>query len=168
MTMKVSIDMMDKMRKEAEQVWRPELARLIKETKEPFINVMYDCDPLQKIFWDNVVLVGDAAHPTTPHGLRSTNMSILDASVLASCLNKWGPKNLASALKEYQEFRVPVTSQQVLYSRRLGRIKQGLPLHGQEGEAFDPKTSSPLQWEELLQQKNMPFFRDLLLADDSL
>lgn len=110
-TMKVSDDMIKKMHKEAENVWVPELVTVIKETKEPFINVIYDSDPLDQLFWDNVVLVGDAAHPTTPHGLRSTNMSLLDAAVLGTCLEKWGPENLQSALQEYQSIRLTVVSE---------------------------------------------------------
>ncbi|XP_030543124.1 6-hydroxynicotinate 3-monooxygenase-like isoform X2 [Rhodamnia argentea] len=164
LTMKVSSEMIQKMHREAEKVWLPELARIMKETKEPFINVIYDCDPLERVFWDNVVLVGDAAHPTTPHGLRSTNMSISDATVLGLCLKKWGVKNLQSALCEYQSLRLPVTSKQVLHSRRLGRIKQGLPVAG--WEQFDPLTTNREEWQEL-QQKNMPFFNEVLLPENS-
>ncbi|KAI3741709.1 hypothetical protein L1987_59383 [Smallanthus sonchifolius] len=58
----------------------------------------HDSDPLHQIVWDRVVLIGDAAHPTTPHGVRSTDMAILDAAV------------------------------PVLHSRKMGRMKQGLVL----------------------------------------
>ncbi|KAL5783176.1 hypothetical protein ACOSP7_008205 [Xanthoceras sorbifolium] len=163
-TMKVSNDTIKNMHREAEKVWVPELARVIKETKEPFINAIYDSDPLKQIFWSNVVLIGDAAHPTTPHGLRSTNMSIVDAAVLGKCLYKWGADNLISALKEYQSIRLPVTSKQVLHSRRVGRIKQGLALP--DREPFNPKTASPQECQEL-QQKVMPFFSDIPPLVDS-
>ncbi|MQM17933.1 hypothetical protein Taro_050915 [Colocasia esculenta] len=154
-TMKVSEDMIEKMHEEAERTWVPELARVIKETKQPFINVIYDGDPLPQLFWGNVVLAGDAAHPTTPHGLRSTNMSILDAGVLGHCLEKWGLDNLSSALEEFQSIRLPVVSKQVLHSRRMGRVKQGLLLADQR--SFDPKAATEEDC-EVLQQKNMPFF----------
>ncbi|KAH7841166.1 hypothetical protein Vadar_026539 [Vaccinium darrowii] len=161
--MKVSSDMIKKMHEDAEKVWVPELARIMKETKEPFINVIYDCDPLEQIFWDNVVLVGDAAHPATPHGLRSTNMTILDAAVLGKCLEKWGvvlgfqqrTTRNRSTLGEFQSTRLPVTSKQVLHSRKMGRIKQGLVLP--DRKAFDPKMATPEECHDL-QQKNMPFF----------
>ncbi|CAL5363630.1 unnamed protein product [Camellia sinensis] len=97
-TMKVSSDMIKEMYEEAEKVWVLEMVKLMKETKEPFINVIYDCDPLEQIVWDNVVLVGDAAHPITPHSSRSTNMAILDAAVLGKSLEKQGAENLHSAL----------------------------------------------------------------------
>ncbi|CAI9772337.1 unnamed protein product [Fraxinus pennsylvanica] len=154
-TMKVSGDMIKKMHEAAEKVWVPELVKVIRETKEPFLNVIYDSEPLDQIFWDNVVLIGDAAHPTTPHGLRSTNMSILDSAVLGKCLEKWGVGSLNSALQEYQSIRLPVVSEQVLFSRRLGRIKQGLILS--EGKLVDPRTASEGDCRELM-QKNMPFF----------
>lgn len=156
--MKVSSEMVHKMHQEAEKVWIPELAGVMKETKDPFINFIYDSDPLEQIFWDNVVLVGDAAHPTTPHGLRSTNMSILDAAVLGKCLAKWGFENLQSALREYQSIRLPVVSKQVLHARRMGRIKQGL--HLPDREPFDWRTATSEDCQDL-QQQNMPFFNDV-------
>lgn len=165
MTMKVSDEMIEKLHKAAEKVWVSELVKVIRETNEPFLNVIYDSEPLDRVFWDNVVLIGDAAHPTTPHGLRSTNMSLMDAAVLGKCVEKWGVENLKSALQEYQSTRLPVTSEQVLFSRRLGRIKQGLDLP--DREPFDLMIASEEDREELLQQKNMPFLSDVppILSD---
>ena len=45
-------------------------------TEAPFVNVIYDKDPIQQWVWGRVVLVGEAAHCTTPHASRSTNMSL--------------------------------------------------------------------------------------------
>ncbi|KAJ7958732.1 6-hydroxynicotinate 3-monooxygenase [Quillaja saponaria] len=157
-TMKASNDMIQKMHQQAENVWIPELVRVMKETKDPFINFIYDSDPLEKVFWDNVVLVGDAAHPTTPHCPRSTNMSVLDAAVLGKCLEKWGVEKLQPALEDYQSMRLPVTAKEVLHARCLGRMKQGLVLP--DREPFDPKTARPEDCLEL-QLRNMPFFNDV-------
>ncbi|KAH9799268.1 hypothetical protein WN943_000390 [Citrus x changshan-huyou] len=110
----------------------------------------------QKIIWDRVVLTGDAAHPTTPHSARSTNMAIIDAAVLGKCLEKWGPDHLYSALEEYESIRKPVTSAQVLHSRRLGQMKQGLSIPGRE-RPFDPKTAS-LEDSVFILNKNVPLF----------
>lgn len=157
-TMKVSKETIMQMQEDAEKIWVPELVALIKATEEPFVNMIYDSDPLEQIFWDNVVLVGDAAHPSTPHCVRSTNMSILDAAVLGKCLEKWGLESLQSALAEYQSTRLPVASNQVLHSRRVGRIKQGLSLP--DREPFDPKTATSKECFEI-QQKNVPFFSSI-------
>ena len=51
----------------------------MQETPSPFINAIYDREPLQQFVHGRIVLVGEAAHPTTPHALRSTNMAITDA-----------------------------------------------------------------------------------------
>ncbi|CAL8104878.1 unnamed protein product [Prunus armeniaca] len=158
MTTKAGSYVIKNMHKEAEKVWLPEFVRVIKETRDPFINAIYDSEPLEQIYWDNVVLVGDAAHPTTPHAVRSTNMSVLDAAVLGQCLKKWGAENLQSALEEYQSIRLPVVSKQVLHSRRMGRIKQGLVLP--DRPSFDPKTANSEECQEL-QQRLMPFFSDV-------
>ena len=48
-------------------------------TPSPFINAIYDREPLQQLVQGRIVLVGEAAHPTSPHALRSTNMAIMDA-----------------------------------------------------------------------------------------
>ena len=57
------------MHQEAEKVCVLELVRVMKETKDPFLNFIYDSDPLEQIFWNNVVLIGYVAHPTTPHAV---------------------------------------------------------------------------------------------------
>lgn len=147
--------MVQKMLQEAENVWPSQLVSIMKISEDPFLNVIYDCNPLQQLYWDNIVLVGDAAHPVTPHCSRSTNMSILDAMVLGKCLEKWGVEKLKSALREYQSIRLPVATEQVLYSRRVGRIKQGLTLS--DRKVFDPYTAAPEECREL-QQSTVPFF----------
>ncbi|EYU21936.1 hypothetical protein ABFS82_01G029100 [Erythranthe guttata] len=156
LTTKVSQDMIEEMYELAEKVWIPELVKVMRETKDPFLNAIYDSEPLEQLYWNNnVVLIGDAAHPITPHSARATNMSILDAAVLGKCLEKWGPENLGSALEEYQSIRLPVAKEQVLYSRRSGRIKQRLPVSGRE--IFDPMTASEEE-SKVLQIRNTPYF----------
>ena len=51
-------------------------------TPTPFINAIFDREPLQHLVQGRTVLVGEAAHPTTPHALRSTNMAIMDGRCL--------------------------------------------------------------------------------------
>lgn len=158
-TMEATDAMVGRMRNEAERVWCPELARLVRETAAPFVNVIYDADPLPRLSWTggHVVLVGDAAHPTTPHGLRSTNMSVMDACTLGQCLANWNSEPTpARALAEYEAVRLPVVAEQVLHARQLGRLKQGLPVDGEAEDGFDVTTAKA----EVLQlrQRTMPFF----------
>lgn len=58
------------------------LLQSMQATPTPFINAIYDREPLQRLVQGRIVLVGEAAHPTTPHALRSTNMAIMDAGQL--------------------------------------------------------------------------------------
>ncbi|KAJ1259763.1 hypothetical protein BS78_10G181300 [Paspalum vaginatum] len=158
-TMEATDAMVARMRDEAERVWCPELARLIRETAAPFVNVIYDADPLPRLSWASgrVALVGDAAHPTTPHGLRSTNMSVMDARTLGRCLGKWNSEPTpARALAEYEVVRLPVVAEQALHARRLGRLKQGLPVDS-EAEGFDV-TMAKAEQAVQLRQSTMPFF----------
>ncbi|KAB8102973.1 hypothetical protein EE612_035129 [Oryza sativa] len=161
-TMKVSEATVSEMKEEAERVWCPELARLISETAEPFVNVIYDAEPLPRLSWcgGRVALVGDAAHPTTPHGLRSTNMSIVDARVLGCCLARRGDAETTPrrALAEYEAARRPVVAAQVLHARRLGRLKQGLGMGSAgDGEGFDARTATEEEISQL-RQSSMPYF----------
>lgn len=39
-------------------------------TEKPFISIIFDREPLQQIVWDRVALVGESAHPVTPHAGR--------------------------------------------------------------------------------------------------
>ncbi|KAH6836767.1 oxidoreductase family protein [Perilla frutescens var. hirtella] len=157
-TTKVSRDMIEDMYESAEKVWIPELVKVMQATEEPFLNAIYDSEPLDQFYWDNVVLIGDAAHPISPHGGRSTNMSILDAVVLGKCLEKWGAGNLSSALEEYQSIRLHVASEQVLFSRRMGRIKQRLPLP--DRELFDHMIASQEE-SKVLHLRNIPYFNHI-------
>ena len=54
----------------AADTFSPALAALMRATPEPFINAIFDREPLQRWVFGRCVLVGEAAHPTTPHGLR--------------------------------------------------------------------------------------------------
>ncbi len=57
-------------------------------TEAPFINAIYDREPLKQWVFGSIVLVGEAAHPTTPHALRSTNMAICDAGAIQCALSE--------------------------------------------------------------------------------
>lgn len=140
----------------ADLTWMPALAKVIKLTPDPSFSPVYDNDPVKKLAWRRAVLVGDAAHPTSPHASRGTNMSIVDAHVLGKEIQKWGVDNISDALAEFESKRLPTISQQVLFSRHVGQLKQGM--------LFEPKGSFP--WPTAgdtmvdgLLLKNMPFFQ---------
>lgn len=123
------------MHDEADRTWMPALAKVMELTAKPVITAIYDKDPLKQLVWKKVVLVGEAAHPTSGHASRGANMSIVDGYVLGKAFQKWGAKNVNNALAEYESRRLPAISQQVLFSRHIGQLKQGM--------LFEPKGSFP-------------------------
>eukprot|EP00884_Botryococcus_braunii_P019590 jgi/Botrbrau1/6314/Bobra.0339s0024.1 len=125
LTVKAEEADLERLRERAYVTWPPALALLMKETTNPFINAIYDRDPVQEWVFGRVVLCGEAAHPTTPHGLRATNMAICDAAALGKAISG-NRGNVNAALRDFQNARIPPTSQEVLFSRRLGRLKQGM------------------------------------------
>lgn len=156
-TVKADEKALKELHEQAQRIWPPALTKLMQSTTNPFINAIFDREPLRQFVWGRVVLVGEAAHPTTPHGLRSTNMSIVDAFVLGNAISKRGPDNIEAALDEYQGERVPTTTREALFSRHLGQLKQGLLSSGIDWLQADQ------QRKEQLLQRNMHSFNPAVI-----
>jgi 2-polyprenyl-6-methoxyphenol hydroxylase-like FAD-dependent oxidoreductase len=77
---------------------------------------MVDKDPLPAWSFGRVTLLGDAAHPMYPRGSNGAGQAILDAQVLAGCLQK--DADVAKALKAYEAARLVPTGNVVLENRR--------------------------------------------------
>jgi 2-polyprenyl-6-methoxyphenol hydroxylase-like FAD-dependent oxidoreductase len=90
---------------------------LLDATREFWEYPMCDRDPLP--FWSQqrVTLLGDAAHPMYPTGSNGAGQAILDADALTHALTT--TKNVASALKSYDDIRRPATAE-VVRRNRLG------------------------------------------------
>ncbi|MES1222188.1 MAG: flavin-dependent oxidoreductase [Bacteroidota bacterium] len=79
---------------------------------------MSDRDPVERWSFDNVTLLGDAAHPMYPIGSNGGSQAILDAECLTECLLK--EKDIAKALTLYEQIRLPATSKIILQNRQMG------------------------------------------------
>lgn len=79
---------------------------------------MSDRNPLDQWTFGRVTLLGDAAHPMYPIGSNGASQAVLDAEFLTSCLKKFD--EVPSALKAYEEVRLPATSKVVLKNRAKG------------------------------------------------
>ena len=77
---------------------------------------MCDRDPVTRWSFGRVTLLGDAAHPMYPRGGNGGAQAMIDATTLAGLL-KAHPQDPVSALKKYEETRIPVTSRIVLENR---------------------------------------------------
>lgn len=133
-TVKATEKEVSDMKQRAGDIWPPALASLMQATATPFVNALFDREPLDTFVYGRVVLLGEAAHPTTPHGLRSTNMAIADAHCLGQALTQH-EDDTDAALQQYDKTRVPATRKEVLFSRWLGMVKQGW-LHGGDNYAW--------------------------------
>lgn len=85
-------------------------------------NDIIDLEPLARFAYGNLVLIGDAAHATTPNLGQGACMAIEDAAVLASCLEK-SPEP-ALAFEAFEKKRLSRTRRIVQDSWRLGIITQ--------------------------------------------
>lgn len=66
LTTKVVKCTIEKIHEAINKTWVLELSALMKVTLEPFINILYDQEPVKQFVWDHIVLVSDAAHPIPP------------------------------------------------------------------------------------------------------
>jgi 2-polyprenyl-6-methoxyphenol hydroxylase-like FAD-dependent oxidoreductase len=83
-------------------------------------NDLIDRAPASRYIKDSVVLIGDAAHPTTPNLGQGANMAIDDAIVLARCLKQEAA--IPAALARYERERLHRTRQLVAKSWNMGRM----------------------------------------------
>jgi 2-polyprenyl-6-methoxyphenol hydroxylase-like FAD-dependent oxidoreductase len=79
---------------------------------------MSDRDPLSQWSFNNITLLGDAAHPMYPIGSNGASQAILDAECLTKCLQN--NDEIVTALKEYEAIRLAATSNIVLQNRKMG------------------------------------------------
>jgi FAD-dependent urate hydroxylase len=104
--------------------WHHPVELLIQSTSPDQIlhSDIYDLEPMSKWFDGRAVLLGDAAHPTTPNMGQGACMAIESSLVLARCLEQ--EDDLAVALIRYELERMPRTAWITRQSRKIGRLGQ--------------------------------------------
>ncbi|MCC9137073.1 FAD-dependent monooxygenase [Pontibacter silvestris] len=85
-------------------------------------NDIADLKPLKQFVFGRVVLLGDAAHATTPNMGQGACQAIEDAVVLGQCLKR--EPVLAVALANYEHRRIARTAKVIRLSRLLGEVSQ--------------------------------------------
>jgi 3-hydroxybenzoate 6-monooxygenase len=83
--------------------------------------VLGDRDPISRWTDGNIVLLGDAAHPTYQYFAQGACMAMEDAVCLADAFEKSGG-DFPAAFKSYEKQRIPRAYRVVLSSRELGRV----------------------------------------------
>jgi 2-polyprenyl-6-methoxyphenol hydroxylase-like FAD-dependent oxidoreductase len=102
--------------------WPSTLEQAISATPSDAIlqNDLVDRAPAQRYARGRVVLLGDAAHPTTPNLGQGANMAIDDAIALARALRD--ESDVPRALARYEHERLPRTRRIVEQSWDFGRV----------------------------------------------
>ncbi|MHC2992703.1 monooxygenase [Pontibacter sp. HJ8] len=111
----------EKLARHFEEVHSPVEAVLASTAPEQLIwNDIADLKPLEHFVHGRIVLLGDAAHATTPNMGQGACQAIEDAVVLAQCLQQ--ESVLAKALKKYEKRRKARTAKVIQMSRLLGTV----------------------------------------------
>jgi 2-polyprenyl-6-methoxyphenol hydroxylase-like FAD-dependent oxidoreductase len=90
--------------------------------KQLIWNDIYDLEPLSQFSFDRILLLGDAAHATTPNMGQGACQAIEDAIVIAQCLAK--EDGYRNAFEAYQRRRIPRTKWITETSWQIGKLAQ--------------------------------------------
>ena len=85
-------------------------------------NDIVDIKPLRQFAFGNIVLMGDAAHATTPNMGQGACMAIEDAAILANAIAKY--PTVEEAFIAFEKKRIQRTTSIVKNSWQLGRVAQ--------------------------------------------
>jgi 2-polyprenyl-6-methoxyphenol hydroxylase-like FAD-dependent oxidoreductase len=85
-------------------------------------NDIYDLKPIHRFAYGSIVLVGDAAHATTPNLGQGAGQAMEDAVFLAECLARHS--SVEEAFARFEQLRLSRTHKIVNTSWTLGRVAQ--------------------------------------------
>lgn len=102
--------------------WHHPIPSLIEETEVILKNSLLDRIPTKGWSKNNVVLIGDAAHPTTPNLGQGGCTAIEGAYLLSKCIDKYGLTE--KAYNRYEKLHFDRAKQINQESLRLGKIGQ--------------------------------------------
>lgn len=104
-------------------VYHPSVAQIIKATPKEnwFVSPIMDLKPIQQWNLDNVCLIGDAAHATTPNLGQGACQAIEDAYVLGKLLQK---HSINEAFRMYPLMRKEKAHAVVNMSWKIGKLSQ--------------------------------------------
>ncbi len=109
---------------QAFRTWHEPIGSLIQSTSEKSIHhdAIYDHPPLKTWSAGPVVILGDAAHPTTPNLGQGACMALEDAAVLSHLFAK--ENQLNNIYRAYEKIRKPRTTWITKQSRTIGIVGQ--------------------------------------------
>lgn len=125
-----SVENLKKTLSEIFEDWHPLVSSIIKESSYENVHLwrVYELEHLNAFYKDNIVFVGDAAHPLIPFTSQGVTSALKDAFTLTQYLIK--EENRSEAFRKYETERKPEIELHIRNGRTL--LDQFLrPLHQQ-------------------------------------
>ncbi|MGG0276608.1 FAD-dependent monooxygenase, partial [Bacillus rhizoplanae] len=106
------------------QDYHSPIPELIQRTQDDELiwNDIIDLNPIDRFAFGKVLLIGDAAHATTPNVGQGAGQAIEDAIILSKVLRNKRKKE--EAFVEFEKLRMPKTTKIVNLSWKMGKIAQ--------------------------------------------
>ncbi len=111
----------NEIRNYAEANLAPPIAEVVLDTREPFVQVIYDISVPQMVF-GRVLIMGDAAFAVRPHAAAGTAKAAEDAWVLADAISS--ADDLESALADWEQRQLELGSELLERARQIGNRSQ--------------------------------------------
>lgn len=101
-----------------------QVSEMILATKQEAIlhHDLYDLKPLKKFHFNRVILLGDAAHATTPNMGQGAGQAIEDALVFSKAFAQ--SKDFIQAAQNYEKLRLQKTKKVIQVSKQIGCAAQ--------------------------------------------
>ncbi len=109
------------MRAAAERLLGPQFREIVRLMTEPILQPIYDLESPRMAF-GRIASLGDAAFVARPHVAAGVSKAADDAVALAQALT--APDDVASALRRFEEERLPVNRRIIERARHLGAYLQ--------------------------------------------
>lgn len=122
------------MRRAAEAVLAPQFAAVVRATRQPFLQPIYDLEA-PRMASGRVALLGDSAFVARPHVGAGVTKAAEDALALAEALD--AAPTVPEALARYEAERLPVGRRIVQRARHLGAYMQAQRRTEEEQSAAD-------------------------------
>lgn len=100
----------------------PTIQESLKFVQEGFVSKLHDIEPLEQWATNRVALLGDSAHAMLQYLAQGACQALEDAACLVEKLRN-NSNDVAKALDEYQQERIPRTTQVQNGARMWGEIK---------------------------------------------
>jgi 2-polyprenyl-6-methoxyphenol hydroxylase-like FAD-dependent oxidoreductase len=117
-------EVLKEMRRAAEELLSPQFAEVVRHTRQPFFQAIFDLDS-PRIAFGRVALLGDAGFVARPHCGMGVTKAAGDAMALADLLRE-SDNDVPAALARYETERSRFGSAVVKHGRELGAWLQGI------------------------------------------